>query len=168
MSQSREERSAYQKAYSKTYRQRPDVKVREQVRKKSPKYKAWEEAYRQRPDVKTHWQSPEWKTRQGIRNRARWPSRKSSQQDARLKRRYGLTLSDMKAMLAKQDGCCAICGTRDFNGKNPCIDHDHVTGKTRGVLCHGCNVALGYIRDNILVAQGMVNYLGIYQERRST
>lgn len=53
--------------------------------------------------------------------------------------RYKLTVQDHKAMLEKQNNRCALCdklpeGTRPLG-----VDHDHVTGKVRGLLCYGCN-----------------------------
>jgi len=43
-----------------------------------------------------------------------------------------------------QSGLCAICGIEDTNW---CLDHDHRTGKVRGVLCTGCNILLGQIEN---------------------
>jgi len=56
-----------------------------------------------------------------------------------MRARYGMTPADMQALLSAQGGVCAICGTAP---KRPCIDHDHATGRVRGILCHPCNVLL--------------------------
>lgn len=69
--------------------------------------------------------------------------------------RYGITIADYDSMLAAQGGCCAICklttpskrkklGERYYHSAFA-VDHDHTTGKVRGLLCAGCNVALGKI-----------------------
>lgn len=74
-------------------------------------------------------------------------------------RRYGLT-PDQAAELRK-DGC-AICGRTDVPGRwenNLHIDHDHATGKIRGVLCHGCNVAIGHFRDDPELLRKAIAYL---------
>lgn len=62
-------------------------------------------------------------------------------------RRYGIDAAQYDAMLSQQRGRCAICGggvscnkTKYFD-----VDHDHRTGKVRGLLCRQCNVMLGYI-----------------------
>lgn len=69
-----------------------------------------------------------------------------------LKRHYGLSLEDYQQMLASQGGGCAICASP--HSKRPkmprlVVDHDHKTGKVRGLLCSPCNVALGMLGDNL-------------------
>ena len=61
--------------------------------------------------------------------------------------KYGLAQSEMEALLA-QHGVCAICGTDKWGRKGPQIDHDHATGRIRGVLCANCNLALGNFMDD--------------------
>ncbi len=53
-----------------------------------------------------------------------------------------------------------ICGAVE-NGKrkNFCIDHDHATGKVRGLLCHNCNVAIGLMKDNTDLLKKAAEYL---------
>ncbi|KKM39575.1 hypothetical protein LCGC14_1564110 [marine sediment metagenome] len=58
-----------------------------------------------------------------------------------LKKRYRLSLSEFELMRKKQRGKCMICGMRP--ALNLCVDHNHKTGKVRGLLCHPCNLALG-------------------------
>jgi hypothetical protein len=78
---------------------------------------------------------------------------------AQLKARYGLTIEAWNAMLVAQCGRCASCGD-SMTGKNePCVDHNHETGNTRGLLCHPCNKAIGLLRDNSRRAQLATDYL---------
>ena len=66
-----------------------------------------------------------------------------------LRRRYGLTLVGYDQLLASQGGGCAICGALRTNGKTSLpVDHDHQTGKVRGILCDPCNRAIGLLKDN--------------------
>jgi hypothetical protein len=58
----------------------------------------------------------------------------------RLKMKYGITLEQRDEMILNQEGRCKICGKKT---SKLVIDHDHVTGKVRGMLCHGCNTMLG-------------------------
>lgn len=63
-----------------------------------------------------------------------------------LLRKYGITVSTYEAILHQQGGGCAICGgppTASFRCFD--VDHDHVTGVVRGLLCRRCNTGLGYI-----------------------
>lgn len=61
-----------------------------------------------------------------------------------LKSRYGLTPDAYDELFASQDGKCAIC--QDVPAR-PCVDHDHDTGQTRGILCHYCNIRLPAIEN---------------------
>ena len=64
-------------------------------------------------------------------------------------KRYGLTPEQYIDLFEAQGGVCAICGSPDTAGKNWHIDHCHKTGKTRGILCQGCNLGLGNFRDDV-------------------
>lgn len=73
------------------------------------------------------------------------PKPRTPEQAARYKRKtyYGLTEDDYQKLLASQSGGCGICGTL---GKL-CVDHDHTTGKVRGLLCAQCNFMIGHARE---------------------
>jgi hypothetical protein len=60
---------------------------------------------------------------------------------------YGLSLEGYDRLFQTQGGLCAACGGLP-DRKYLCVDHDHTTGKVRGLLCSACNVALGYLRDD--------------------
>lgn len=64
-----------------------------------------------------------------------------------------------------QKGKCAICG-RHQNEINKALgtDHNHTTGKFRGLLCNNCNLALGNLRDNIELLKAAIVYLEIYEK----
>jgi hypothetical protein len=61
--------------------------------------------------------------------------------------KYGLTRDELAALLG-QHGACAICGTDQWGRKGPQVDHDHTTGRVRGVLCVNCNTLLGHANDD--------------------
>jgi 5-methylcytosine-specific restriction endonuclease McrA len=63
-----------------------------------------------------------------------------------LRRRYGITPQFYDELLLKQDYKCAICRKPSSEcRKGLSIDHDHATGKVRGLLCQGCNIAVGVV-----------------------
>ena len=64
-----------------------------------------------------------------------------------LRVKFRLTVDEYETMLAKQDGVCAIC-RRPPQKKRLAIDHNHTTGKIRGLLCAGCNTALGRLESS--------------------
>jgi hypothetical protein len=70
--------------------------------------------------------------------------KKLADRKSHLKRKYGITLEDFEALLAAQGGGCAICGREGVDH----VDHDHRTGRVRGILCFRCNVALGQLDDD--------------------
>jgi len=61
-----------------------------------------------------------------------------------LTRRYGIGAAEVDAMIERQGGLCAICRER----KPEHVDHDHLSGRVRGILCFGCNGGLGQFQDN--------------------
>ena len=72
-----------------------------------------------------------------------------------LKRTFGLTAAQHEALLAAQDGSCAIC--RDAPVQH--IDHNHETGRVRGGLCGPCNMGLGQFRDDPSRLEAAAAYL---------
>jgi Autographiviridae endonuclease VII len=75
-------------------------------------------------------------------------------------KKYGITSDNYDELLESQNGVCAICGGHPKGKKRRlCIDHDHNTGKIRGLLCNECNVALGAAKDSESVLVRMINYL---------
>lgn len=72
-----------------------------------------------------------------------------------LRRTFGLTPEQVDAMVAEQGGVCAICG----QGKPQHIDHDHRSGRVRGVLCGPCNMGLGLFGDDPMRLHAAVRYL---------
>jgi hypothetical protein len=72
----------------------------------------------------------------------------------KLKRKYGLTLDEYNQLLQDQNGQCAVCHTSDWGNtrwgtvKRATVDHNHLTGKVRGLLCTKCNVVLGLFDDD--------------------
>lgn len=66
------------------------------------------------------------------------------------------TEADYAAMHADQDGKCAICSTPRSRLS---VDHDHITGKNRGLLCSQCNWGLGQFRDNPQLLENAIRYL---------
>ena len=73
--------------------------------------------------------------------------------------RYGLTKDQFDELFDSQGRCCAICKTKDKGPKDWHIDHDHVTGKVRGVLCRHCNPMLGKAKDDPDILRRAADYL---------
>ena len=84
-----------------------------------------------------------------------------------LKATTGISLEQYEEMWTKQKGKCANphCSIvaplimKNYRTDGLQVDHDHQTGKIRGLLCHGCNSALGHINDNLYRMEGLAKYL---------
>lgn len=81
-----------------------------------------------------------------------------------LKRMYGLTLEDYDQMFEQQNGVCAVCGGLATGGKRLVVDHCHITGKIRGLLCGNCNIGIGNMQDNVDILAQAIIYLNKYIE----
>ena len=68
--------------------------------------------------------------------------------DKNLTKKYGISLKQWNKLFSFQGKVCAICGTDDPRGKNWHTDHNHETGKIRGILCGWCNTAIGKLQEN--------------------
>jgi hypothetical protein len=89
---------------------------------------------------------------------------KTDYKDSDLQRRFGITLFDYSQMLLAQNGKCAICkgtdgGTRNGEPKALAVDHDHETGKVRGLLCEACNQAIGKMKEEPKIILSSLDYL---------
>jgi len=84
----------------------------------------------------------------------------TSARERYLQKKYGLTLTDYDGMLTRQDGLCAIC-RKPPKKIRLAVDHDHKTGKVRGLLCGFCN---HYIVGRLTLdkAKAVVTYLETY------
>jgi hypothetical protein len=86
------------------------------------------------------------------------------------KKKFGLTLADYGRMVIAQGNKCAICKceeTQKGRGggiKALAVDHDHVTGKVRGLLCAHCNASMGMLKENRDTLLSMIRYLDKYSE----
>ena len=79
-----------------------------------------------------------------------------------LKRKFGITLAEYDVLFESQKGLCAVCGNPElsFNGRRRlAVDHDHVSGKIRGLLCFKCNRAIGGFNDDPSLLTKAANYL---------
>ena len=89
------------------------------------------------------------------------PERVLGRKNRNLIKNYGITLEDYNRMFGEQNGCCKICGKHQQDLKASLhVDHNHTTGKVRGLLCHHCNVGIGHFEDNIALLSNAIAYLG--------
>lgn len=92
-----------------------------------------------------------------------WRKKNPNKQHATdIKRLYGLSLEAYNQMLSAQNCQCKICGKQhdpSLKRGRLYVDHDHKTGKIRGLLCAACNSALGYFQDNLETIERAIVYI---------
>lgn len=101
--------------------------------------------------------------REYMRSYGKTQAAKDSSRKHRLKAKYGLKPEQFDNLLANQSYSCACCGSSNPGGRYNQwnVDHCHVTGEVRGLLCSACNIGIGCLGDNL---QGIRNAL-YYLER---
>ena len=81
--------------------------------------------------------------------------------DAHYRRNYGISLADFNRMVLAQGNRCACCRTDKPGGRHNVwnVDHDHVTGAVRELLCKDCNIVLGLVEDSPEHLQKLLAYI---------
>lgn len=82
-------------------------------------------------------------------------------------KRYGITAAYYWEMFDRQDGRCAICRKPPEKPSRLRIDHCHATGHVRGLLCSGCNVAIGILGDTARTMKWAIEYLERFEQRHA-
>lgn len=109
--------------------------------------------------------SAEWKrnhrtkataTSKAYRQRLKEKTGRAYSRDYHLRKMYGITEERFNAMVAEQSNRCAACS---ILLDPPVVDHDHVTGEVRGLLCMTCNKVLGLLKDSAEVLDNLSRYL---------
>ena len=73
---------------------------------------------------------------------------------------YGISLQEVQDMRQKSNGVCSICNQiGKHHHKRLVIDHDHTTGKVRGLICSKCNSMIGWCGENTQTLQNLIEYL---------
>lgn len=93
-------------------------------------------------------------------------TRKRAQKEWHLKKNYSMTMDDFDKKMAEQSNTCEICNRPfDFDTTSvfPHVDHNHLTGKVRGIICNPCNSILGLAKEKIETLVNAASYLEKYQ-----
>lgn len=120
--------------------------------------KARQAEYDAKPEVKAAKRAyeTEWKAR---------PENKVARKTYDLNKKYGLSMKTYDEMLIESCGKCVICN-KPFNNyiKEPTIDHNHTTGKVRGLLHAKCNKALGLFDEDLTTFLNAIKYLTLWSD----
>lgn len=86
--------------------------------------------------------------------RKRFPQKR---RDWQLRKDYGITLNEYNEMVLAQNNSCRLCNISPI--KKPVVDHNHTTGKVRGIVCHGCNTLIGFFESRPQAIDNIKQYL---------
>ena len=85
---------------------------------------------------------------------------KVNSKKATLKNKFGMTLEQYDSLLIQQGERCAVCSTpRSELKRDLSVDHNHHTGKIRGLLCDNCNIALGHLKEDTERMINLIQYV---------
>ena len=112
-----------------------------------------------------HEANPEKRKAIGEKQRAK-PDYKDKERNKHFKRKFGITLEQYNEMLVKQNGVCAMCDQPETVKSHHtgevrylAVDHDHTTGKIRGLLCFRCNTMLDHFDKDINKINAVLAYI---------
>ena len=131
--QYREKHKEEIRQYSKQYREKHKRKIRQYRKEHKKEEKQYNKEYKEKHKEELKYHS--------------------------IERIYGLSPEEYDAMLKAQHNRCAICRKPFVDAQHTHIDHDHATGKVRGILCSNCNHMLGMAHDNPKILQEGIDYL---------
>lgn len=103
------------------------------------------------------WQAERYKRTR--KDNPEWKAKSYAATRRQIFRRFSITEDEYKAMVLGQGNLCAICRGEKDPKREWNIDHDHVTGKVRGLLCRGCNTALHKLEQDATWGQKALDYL---------
>ena len=123
---------------------------------------------RRRANAKAR-KNPEWVDATRVRQAEYRAGNREVLRDKERQRRFGITRYDYAEMFRLQNGVCAICSqpetaTRNGRVKALAVDHDHSTGKVRGLLCADCNTGIGKLKEDRNTFLSAIKYLDLHSE----
>jgi hypothetical protein len=122
----------------------------------------WEKFHERNPDSQKQ-SSTRWHTanreQDRVRSLGRWRGMSHDEKQRHRLQRYGVTPEWFREQLVGQAARCAVCGEVMGPGRDTHVDHDHTTGRVRGLLCRNCNIMLGHAKDSAEILNKAVSYL---------
>lgn len=141
-------------AYRKSYRQSDKYKAYQKKYSKSDKNISYQKKYKQSNKYKE--QQSQYRQTDKFKAVLSKYQKTNKYLTSRLKV-YSISLEDYNKMLEKQNGVCAICGKKPK--ERLAVDHNHITGKVRGLLCIKCNLGISKFDDNIPTMEKAIKYI---------
>ena len=146
--ENKEERNLYSKEYYEKNKEKINNYASEYRQENKERKKEYDKLYRQR-------------NKERIREQKKLQYDYERVKDRDLKRKYNISLDDYNRMLIEQEGKCWTCSRKAEDERNSVlvVDHNHLTGMVRGLLCNGCNTAIGLVQESQEILQKISKYL---------
>lgn len=130
-------------------------------RRKNGQYRTWCKPCH--AEYRLEW-SRKNKDRLNAKARNKYKQNPQKERSRKLKQWYGVTQEQYDSLHLKQNGRCAVCNKTETHkvwGKTSqlSLDHDHLTGRVRGLLCHSCNSCIGYGKESPTLLRNAASYL---------
>lgn len=172
------ERAASRAAYREAHREELCAKQRDYYQKNKDTQRAWhlKNYAENREKLRAKAQAYYLKNREKIRTRSLlWGKENREEKNRKQRERYpgvrerrlqtdfNLSTPEYEELLQEQHGVCAVCSTPPDGVRQRylCVDHDHYSGRVRGLLCHSCNLILGHADDDPARLRAAAAYLEI-------
>jgi hypothetical protein len=113
-------------------------------------------------EVKKEGQKRYSKTEKGKACKKRWNTSEKGKlwnENRRLKDKYGITLIEKETMFNEQKCLCKLCNRELPNFRESCVEHDHKTGRIRGLVHNSCNIFIGIVEQTPEVLLNINQYL---------
>ena len=159
MVQTKEEKRAYDKAYYESHKEESKASNKAYYNSHKEELKAYRDSHKEESKAYSKAYNELHKEELKDYSKAYTDSHKEEKQvyyDSHkeelkawsLKHKYNLNIDEYKQMFIDQNNKCKICG-EEFR-QTPNVDHNHQTGKVRGLLCHNCNLRVGWVENDLL------------------
>ena len=159
--QTEEEKRDYHQKYRLENRDKIKERKKECYLKNKYKILEWQKDYYQKNKDKIKERIKEYslKNKDKIKERSKDYRLKNKNKitGRRLLRDYSLSLSDYNSLLEEQNNVCKVCLVKPKKRKL-FVDHCHSTGEVRGLLCHKCNSALGFLQEDVNIMRNLIEY----------
>ena len=144
-----EAKKAYDRAYREANREKIRASHREYARRNASRFR--DAAKKRYQEKKAQYLAYQREYRAANPEKQREYARKSN---------YGITKAEWDALFQSQGRVCGICGSDTPGQSHWSTDHDHQTGRVRGILCRSCNLGLGSFKDSVELLGKAIQYLG--------
>jgi hypothetical protein len=148
------------------------AKSREQLAEYARKYRAKNLEKKRAYEKEYYDKTPDQQKEKRRKYTANWLAKNpNANRNKHYKKRYGITVEEYESMAKAQNYLCAICERPETKTRKDgtvmilCVDHNHLTGQVRDLLCNKCNILLGHLETGNVTFSQLIHYLKKHSDR---